>query len=402
MWRMTAAATLLAVALLVGAPLPVAAATGPMTDARHDRVDEAERVTTAGGAPTLSGLVDSVHRVGTRDRFSTAAALSQISYPGEVDTAYVVASTAVPDALAAGAAAAVVDAPVLLATRWRLRQPTADALARLDVDTVVVVGGPRAISDDVLDAVGDAAGVEPQRVAGDDRSGTAAALALHAFTDPGVALVANGRDVAHALAAGAAAAADDAPLLLIGQDRVPTATRRALAVLEPDELVILGGQDSVSRTAERTLAETSAATTRLAGADQFDTAARVAERAAPEGADTAYLAVSADLHDVLVAGPAAAAESAPLLLTPGDELLPVVRQTLEGLGVERVVSLGGDAVRQDAAADVDRVGRPNHLNVPIHLRATAAILVGLVGGGHALHGLARRRGRRPVATRPPA
>lgn len=83
-------------------------------------------------------------------------------------------------------------------------------------------------------------------------------------------------------------------------------------------------------------------TDRIAGDDRYDTAAHLSHGAfATSG--TAYIASGENWPDALSAGPAAAHEEAPLLLTRRDSLPPQTKAELIRLGVERIVVVGGPA-----------------------------------------------------------
>jgi hypothetical protein len=85
------------------------------------------------------------------------------------------------------------------------------------------------------------------RISGTDRYATAAAVSASQF-DPGVgvAYVATGTNFPDALAGGAAAAHAHGPMLLVTQDTVPSATATELQRLQPKEIVVLGGNGTVS------------------------------------------------------------------------------------------------------------------------------------------------------------
>ena len=101
--------------------------------------------------------------------------------------------------------------------------------------------------------------------------------------------------------------------------------------------------------------------TRSAGATREATAVRAALDHWDE-ADTVLLATSRNFPDSLAAGPFAAIEDAPLLLTPPDGLPADVRSALDRLDVRRVVILGGEAavpsaIEGDLVADGFEVER---------------------------------------------
>src|SRR5690606_450309 len=89
-----------------------------------------------------------VTRVQGNDRFHTAARLSEGFAPG--GDVFITNGTDFPAALAASARAGVLGAPVLLTQGTWLPNATRGALTRLAPRRIFVVGGPAAVSDEVL------------------------------------------------------------------------------------------------------------------------------------------------------------------------------------------------------------------------------------------------------------
>jgi spore coat protein A len=196
-----------------------------------------------------------VRRLAGESRYGTAAAVARALFPSGVPVAYVATGENFPDALAGGAAAAAEGGPVLLVARDELPAVTADALRHLAPGRIVVLGGPGAVSDAVAAELGSytAGGVE--RLAGETRYETAAAVSRAAF--PGTraaAFVATGQTFPDALAGVPAAAAASAPLLLVEPGSVPPSIADELRRLAPRRIVVLGGTAAVSAEVEEALA----------------------------------------------------------------------------------------------------------------------------------------------------
>lgn len=254
----------------------------------------ADRSAQAGG-PDTGITTATVNPVVTRhsgdDRYSTAAALANTMWRdaiwADVDGApfpydkvvFVASGHDFPDALAGGALAAYYGGPTLLTRKDGLPGPTRQALAGLDPDYIVVLGGAGAVSDPVIWALADYV-PHMQRVVrygGDDRYQVSAGIARTIF-DHGFgqrAYVALGTNWPDGLAGGAAAGWDKAPLLLTRQDSVPGVVLQTLAQGQPEEIVLLGGRNAVSDAVAEQL-ETVAPVVRVGGTDRFSVAANVA------------------------------------------------------------------------------------------------------------------------------
>ena len=197
-----------------------------------------------------------VTRLSGSDRYATAAAISnQLFNPG-VDWAFVATGENFPDGLAAGPAAGMLDAPVLLVHKDSIPASTAAELTRLDPDHIVVVGGAGVISNGVLAALGGFANVGTERIAGSDRYATAAAVSSRFFS-PGVqaAFAATGVNFPDALASGSAAASDSGPLLLVKYGVLPSSSAAEFDRVNPSDIYIAGGGGVVNWAVEEALSQ---------------------------------------------------------------------------------------------------------------------------------------------------
>jgi putative cell wall-binding protein len=149
-----------AVAALTGGPVLLTERTAlPAATADElDRLDPGAVVVLGGTAAVSDGVLglaggycDSVSRVAGPSRFATAAALSAWAFPGGAAAVFVATGAGFADALAGVPAAAAAGAPLLLVERDHLPQPAADELARLRAGRLVVLGGPSAVSEAVVD-----------------------------------------------------------------------------------------------------------------------------------------------------------------------------------------------------------------------------------------------------------
>ncbi|MFP5326464.1 MAG: cell wall-binding repeat-containing protein, partial [Acidimicrobiia bacterium] len=289
-------------------------------------------------------------RTSGADRFATAAAISQESFPSGASTAFVAIAFDFPDALSAGPAAADRRAPVLLTSRDSVPPATLGELRRLGPQQVVLVGGPSAISDSVGAEIRSATGAEVIRLSGASRFETAAAIARFFATGSDLAYVATGRGFPDALAGGAAAAHLGAPILLTDRDVLPEATAAVLREIGPTEIVVLGGDAAVSPAVMDALRNIAPNVRRIAGADRFATASAIAADAFPGSLSATYLATGANFPDALAGAAAAGLAGSPLMLTQRDCVPASVRALIDARDPDRLVLLGGQAAIGDAVA----------------------------------------------------
>ncbi|TQJ49854.1 cell wall-binding repeat-containing protein [Phycicoccus sp. SLBN-51] len=83
-------------------------------------------------------------------------------------------------------------------------------------------------------------------------------------------------------------------------------------------------------------------TTRIAGANRFETAVKVSQRSFTSPQDVVYIASGESFPDALAAGPAAARDGAPILLVQRDAVPAVVQTELERLKPSTIIVVGGD------------------------------------------------------------
>ena len=299
--------------------------------------------------------VPGTKRLAGADRYATAAAVAQDSFPsGPVPVVHVTTGEVAADALAAGPAADVQGGPILLVRRDEVPAVTRAELVRLQPQRIVVLGGTAAVSDAVQTALQPLTTGAVTRQAGADRYATAALVATTAFPAPVArVLLATGTGSADALAAGAAGAHVDAPVLLTTRDRLPAATVAALTQLRPRDITVVGGPAAVSDTLLASLSAYAAggSVVRAGGADRFATAARLAELVWPGTVPVVYLATGRAPWDALTGVPAAGRDGAPVLLVEPGCMPAATRSALDRLQPTTVVVLGGpDAVSDRALA----------------------------------------------------
>ncbi|HVM54652.1 MAG TPA: cell wall-binding repeat-containing protein [Acidimicrobiales bacterium] len=218
------------------------------TKAELDRLGTSTVYVLGGTAAVSDGVVAelraagyAVSRVAGTDRLATAVAAAETFYP-EARSALLVRAfadggdptRAFADALGAGAVAAATGQPVLFTETGRLSPATKAYLQSRPIDAVTVVGGTAAIADAVLDEL-DGIGVEADRVAGVNRTQTAAYLA-EGVGDSGEVVLIDGTS-ADSWADGFAAASRRAPVLLTSGDVVTGATAQVLTFLFGHRLV---------------------------------------------------------------------------------------------------------------------------------------------------------------------
>ncbi|MBR7743278.1 PQQ-dependent sugar dehydrogenase [Phycicoccus sp. BSK3Z-2] len=211
-----------------------------------------ERITVLGGSASVSDevleelrdLAGTVERVGGADRYTVAARIANRRYERGVDAVFIASGETFPDALAAGPAAAVNGAPLLLVRRNSLPPVTAETLRVLQPKRIYVLGGTATISNATSNAIRPFAGAPRTRLSGPDRYAVAREVAREFWETSDVA-IASGQTFPDGLTLGAAAGAQGEPLLLSRSGGVPRSTGQQVIRLAADDVTMAGGTASL-------------------------------------------------------------------------------------------------------------------------------------------------------------
>ncbi|RIK17899.1 MAG: hypothetical protein DCC50_00040 [Acidobacteria bacterium] len=267
-------------------------------------------------APTLQdGDLDfTVERLAGGTRYTTAVAVSRRFAEVGTPVVYVATGRAFADALSAGPAASRTGGPVLFVTATGVPTATAGELSRLRPGRIVIVGGPDVVGENVRGALTAYTSGTVTRQAGADRYRTSVAVSTAAFPDGAdVAYVASGQDWPDALAGGAAAVVQDAPVLLTRRGSLPDAVLAELRRLSPSRIMLVGGTAAVSDAVAAQL-RTVATTERVAGADRYATALALSRRVFGASRPGVIIASGQNFPDALAGVPAAERTRGPIML----------------------------------------------------------------------------------------
>ena len=241
----------------------------------------------------------------------------------------------------------------MVATVTYAATPEAEAVSSVDI---VILGGQAVVSSQVEAQLASCTLGSVTRQSGNDRYQTAGAVSAAAFTSATTAFIATGSGFPDAIAGGSAAAIAKGPVLLVN-DGVPGSTARELQRLGVSNIQVLGGSSAVSDSVVAKLRQYGA-TTRIAGADRYATAAAIA-KARFASAETVYIAAGTNFPDALAAIPAATQDEAPILLVRNDGIPGPTAAQLARLRPRTVKILGGTAAVSAAVAQSLTAYAPN-------------------------------------------
>lgn len=235
-----------------------------LPQATSDRLAELDpgRVVVVGGAGAVSDAVLSsietllpgtpVDRVGGTSRYDTGENIVRDAYEFGASVAIIATGRNYPDALAAGPAAGVMGAPVILVD-GTASTPSAATLALLDdlgVQQVIIAGGTGAVSPGIEAGLAAHGIGEVVRIAGTSRYATAAQLNAAVFGPAEDALLANGMNFPDALAGAPLAGAWGAPLFLTPPTCLGPDAAEGIISHRANGVWLLGGTGALSTDVE--------------------------------------------------------------------------------------------------------------------------------------------------------
>ena len=235
------------------------------------------------------GIADSREFAGS-NRYKTSIALAErlVYDNGTVDTVLIASGVSQVDAVASAGLAGHLNAAILLTTPTRLHADAATFITDNGVGNVYILGGSAAVSREVEDAI---AALDPvqqvTRLGGADRYETATVLATEiggggvwCGSDLRTALIVNGAGANYvdAVIAGPLAAALELPILLTDGTSLSDAAVAYFEANTIDQVVIIGGTDSVDEPVAEDLSEMHGVTevVRIAGTTDAGTAVEIA------------------------------------------------------------------------------------------------------------------------------
>jgi putative cell wall-binding protein len=189
----------------------------------------------------LAGYATTIRRDGGADRYDTSRIIASAAFDTST-LAYIATGAGFADALSASAAAGAKKAPVVLVdgTAPKADDPTIATLRELGVTTVIIAGGPVAVSDGVMNSL-TTAGFAVTRLGGPNRFAVASALNRNAFTTSPTVYLASGLDFPDALAGSVLAGSKGSALYLAAGGCVFRQTAQDIIDLKATSVVLLGG-----------------------------------------------------------------------------------------------------------------------------------------------------------------
>lgn len=190
---------------------------------------------------------------------------------------------------------------------------------------------------------GDTLNILLKRLGGADRYATSEEISKFGWqTSSNTAIITTGEDFPDALSSAPFAKINKAPVLITQKDYLNDKTKSELQRLKVQQVYIMGGTGAVSQNVEDSIKSMKIKTTRICGADRYETSVKIAERM---NTNNGVVLVSGDDYPgALFMAPIAAVKGMPILLVQRDSMPDSVKNYLKNKKIPKYYVIGDENV----------------------------------------------------------
>lgn len=294
-----------------------------------------------------------IYRISGSNRYETAVQVSQSGWETS-DVVILASGVSYPDALAGSTFGFLKDAPMLLTSPNSLSGATKGEIERLGAKTVYILGGQAAISQQVQDTLTEM-GLSTTRISGDNRFETAVKLGEEVRKEKksDTVVIATGFNYPDALSIGPFAAMEGMPILFTQANGLHNSTKAALEKWGTKKVIIVGGDQAVSKQVENEITNMGIIVNRLSANNRYSTSVEIVKHFKGSGFTDYYVATGENFADALTGSILAAKNNAPILLTSSSRLSSPAEEYLRRANPENIHILGGNtAISQQVRNEV--------------------------------------------------
>lgn len=307
--------------------------------------DKHGNVTTKEITVTVSKNVLNVEEIVGSTRYETATKLSKYKFD-KANTVVITNGFSLADGLTVTPLASYLKAPILLTTLNDIPNETIREIERLGADNIIIVGGEGVVSKKVEEKLNKMGINKIERLGGKTRYETSLAIAKYIDEncyDVENVVVAGGFGEADALSIASVSGRENMPIILSNKDEITSETHQWLKSEKLKNAYIVGGDGVVS---EKVINEVNKITSndvsknRLGGKTRYETNAIIIEKFYDDKLDKAYITKGFELVDALSAGPVAALDSSPVIISNND-LSKEQESVLSKKSSSEIIQIGG-------------------------------------------------------------
>lgn len=297
-----------------------------------------------------------LERIYGKNRYDTAVKIANWSYEYGVESVVLVHKDKYTDSLTAIPFAKLVDAPILYTDTEYTPNQTIEALKKLGVKRIYIIGGKNTISSKQENNLFNM-GYVIDRIGGVNRYETAELIANRikekTIYNNNDVILASGENFPDALSASSLAIKNNIPILLSRGDSLPDNLARYKKNTFKGKIYIIGGLNSISSDVEKTLKYTTKGSiTRFAGKNRYETSVLVA-KAARYNPDTIVFASGEIYQDALLSGGLLYENKAPLILLRRDSMPDEVDHYLmQGMLNNAIIVGGKNTISEEVEGEI--------------------------------------------------
>ncbi|MDR7240681.1 SpoIID/LytB domain-containing protein [Neobacillus drentensis] len=288
-------------------------------------------------------------RLGGQDRFDVAINVSKAGW-STASTVVLANWDAYGDALAATPLAYKHNAPVLLTKSYAITSRTKQEIQRLKAKSVIIVGGPVSISENIVKQLKDM-GISVRRISGKNRVDVANNIAKDMGKSSKV-VIADGFNFPDALSIAPYAARNGYPILLTDKRHLlENSSQTLINSWHPSQTIISGGPLSVSQSVYNNVPNPR----RFGGNSRFEVSANIAN-AYFSSSSNAFITKGQIFADALTGSVLAAKKNAPILLVEPSNLTAPIEKSINKNVFNQFNILGGPiSVNESIAINLPNV-----------------------------------------------
>ncbi len=301
-----------------------------------------------GGSTTDPTVPNKPERIDGNDRIETAVKVSQKSYPNGTKAVILANKDKFSDVLTAVPFSVQIGAPILFTNTDSIPVETKNEIKRLGATQVYINGGTSSVTQSIEDTL-KKEGKSVTRFNGVDRYDTAKLIGerVRANGSKDVVEIASGETFPDALSISSLAVKENAPILLSKKNDLTPVTKKAISDWKIEKVTIAGQTNTISAMVEKDVTNVIKKTSRLGGADRYETSAIIAKAAVPDSTLGVYTSGEV-FADALVAGPYAGINKAPVLLVNKDRVPTSIAKYTKESKINRAVVIGGTSTVYDS------------------------------------------------------
>ncbi|WP_186430447.1 cell wall-binding repeat-containing protein [Clostridium sp. BSD9I1] len=282
-----------------------------------------------------------INRFSGADRYVTSGV---IALSGWTQSSYAVLASGenFPDAISAAPLAKKYDAPILLSKTNSIPEETLDAIQKLKVKNIIIIGGTGSISSKVEKQL-TTSGLAVTRIFGQDRYETCIKIAEQLGDTDEIAVV-TGENFPDALSISPIAIKKNMPIILVNHNKIPSVVKNYINSHKLTTTYVIGSGTSLDNEVLKGLSNTELIT----GSDKYEINFNIIDKFKSDlDLSATYVASGENFPDALSGSILAGKDSNPLLLVGKDSSSQKDYFNSNAANISNINILGGTGVISD-------------------------------------------------------